>query len=89
MQLADKLTTCLRRPLVPIYGAFTAPALDFVANLSKFLYEEKILTEYTAGRHGQKAVYENVLDSLLSGVLVCFQISGHLGRNVMPVLSAS
>ena len=47
--------------------------LDVVAVLSKSLYEDKILPEFTAGRHGQKHCYERILASLLSGVLVCLQ----------------
>ncbi|KAK7693090.1 hypothetical protein QCA50_002655 [Cerrena zonata] len=37
--------------------------------LSKLLYGEKILPEFTAGRHDQKARYESILTSLLSGIL--------------------
>ncbi|CAL1703773.1 unnamed protein product [Somion occarium] len=68
-QLSEKLSDCLRLPLLPIYAEYPPLTLEFTAALSKFLYSDKILPEYAAGNDNQRSRYETVLNFLLSGVL--------------------
>ena len=69
-EAARRLAELLRKPLLPVYTAFTQPALHLAAALSQELYENKILPDFTAGRHEQKLFWNSILDSLLSGILV-------------------
>lgn len=69
-EAANKLSKCLRERLIPVYTAFPQHSLDFAAELCRMLYETKILTEFTAGKHDQKQLWDSVLNALLSGVLV-------------------
>ncbi|THH32971.1 hypothetical protein EUX98_g1222 [Antrodiella citrinella] len=66
---SEKLVQQLRRPLQLAYTSFPQVALQFCARLADYLYNNKILAEYTAGRHDQRAQWESVLYALLSGVL--------------------
>ena len=69
-EAANKLSKCLRERLAHIYGAFPQQGIELAAALCKTLYETKILTEFTAGNQEQKLLWDNVMNALLSGVLV-------------------
>ncbi|KAJ3554816.1 hypothetical protein NM688_g2911 [Phlebia brevispora] len=68
-ETARRLADVFRKPLLPVYSAFPRPSFQFIAALCQELYESKILSDFTAGKHDQKLLWNSVFDSLLSGVL--------------------
>ncbi|KAH9933688.1 hypothetical protein B0H21DRAFT_825760 [Amylocystis lapponica] len=68
-QASQKLVLCFRRPLVPVYAAFSASALQLSASIFHKLYHEKVLSAIGNQALEQKALWEAVLNSLISGVL--------------------
>lgn len=67
-----KLVTVFRKPLVPIYTAFPALGLQFCAALYAEIFEAQIKNSVEPGStiSADKAQWEMVQNSLLSGVLV-------------------
>ena len=74
-EASRKFADRLRKPLVPVYIAVAQPALQFTATFAQEIYKSKILPEFTAGNHDQKLLWNSILDSLLSGVLVSIHIA--------------
>ncbi|KAH9917500.1 uncharacterized protein B0H18DRAFT_883766 [Fomitopsis serialis] len=65
-----KLIKHLRQPLVPIFSAYPLPALQFASALFHHIYHEKVLTALGNQLLEEKRRWEDVLTSLLSGILV-------------------
>ncbi|KAH9841104.1 uncharacterized protein C8Q71DRAFT_439295 [Rhodofomes roseus] len=64
-----KLAKCFRQPLVPIFSTYLLPALHFASALFHCIYHEKVLTALGKQLLEEKREWEDVLTSLLSGVL--------------------
>ncbi|KZT02012.1 uncharacterized protein LAESUDRAFT_815615 [Laetiporus sulphureus 93-53] len=64
-----KLVQLFRRPLVPLYSAFPLPSLQLSGAIFHKIYHEKFLAALGQQAHEQKTHAENILNSLLSGVL--------------------
>ncbi|KAL6306614.1 hypothetical protein BKA93DRAFT_149887 [Sparassis latifolia] len=69
LEASCKVASCLRDPLLPLYATYPLPALQFTAALFRKIYHEKVLTSLGMQLEEQKAIWESVLNSLLSGVL--------------------
>ncbi|TFY62347.1 hypothetical protein EVJ58_g3922 [Rhodofomes roseus] len=64
-----KLAKFFRQPLVPIFSTYLLPALHFASALFHCIYHEKVLTALGKQLLEEKREWEDVLTSLLSGVL--------------------
>ena len=60
----------LRHSLVPVYTAYTLPALRFASSIFHTTYHERILAALSEQSLEEKKRWEDVLNSLLSGILV-------------------
>lgn len=79
-EAANKLSKCLRERLTQLYTGFPTQGIELAATLCQTLYETKILTEFTAGNHEQKMMWDKVLTALLSGILArgwLFELKEH------------
>lgn len=82
---AEILVKQFRGPLSSVYALSPKVCLQFVGSLAEFIYQNKILTEYTSGKVEQKLKWEQLLNALLSGVLVSLReyFSGCQHMNVL------
>ncbi|KZT66523.1 hypothetical protein DAEQUDRAFT_452942 [Daedalea quercina L-15889] len=64
-----KLLKILRQSLMPIYSAYPLPALQWASTLFHTVYHEKVLAALGKQLPEEKREWEDVLTSLLSGVL--------------------
>ncbi|CCL98019.1 uncharacterized protein FIBRA_00012 [Fibroporia radiculosa] len=64
-----KLADSFRKSFIPVYAGFPLPSLQLVAALFHTIYHEKVLPALGEQLQEQKMLWEEVLNSLLSGVL--------------------
>ena len=69
-QIFEKLVAAVRKPFVPLYDKFPMQAFQLSATIFSFLFYEKIVMQLTAGNKLLQSSWEDVAESLLSGVLV-------------------
>jgi len=69
-QIFDKLVLAVRKPFIPLYEKFPLQAFKLSAAIFSFLFHEKIVMQLTAGNRLLQSSWEDVAESLLSGVLV-------------------
>jgi len=69
-QIFEKLVLAVREPFIPLYKKFPSQAFQLSAAIFSFLFQEKIVMQLTAGNKVLQASWEDVAESLLSGVLV-------------------
>ena len=60
----------VRRPFIPFYEKFPLQTFQLSATIFSFLFDEKIVMHLTAGNRALQSSWEDVAESLLSGVLV-------------------
>ncbi|KAF9648423.1 hypothetical protein BDM02DRAFT_2278694 [Thelephora ganbajun] len=68
-QIFEKLIVAVREPFVPLYEKFPMQAFQLSVSIFSFLFHEKIITQLTAGNKALQSSWEDVAESLLSGVL--------------------
>ena len=69
-QIFEKLVLAVREPFIPLYEKFPSESFQLSAAIFSFLFQEKIVMQLTAGNKVLQASWEDVAESLLSGVLV-------------------
>lgn len=69
-QIFEKLVVAVRQPFIPLYENFPFQAFQLSAGIFSFLFHEKIVMQLIAGNKTLQSSWEDVADSLLSGVLV-------------------
>lgn len=69
-QIFEKLVAAVREPFIPLYKKFPLQAFQLSAAIFSFLFHEKIEMHLTAGNKVLQSSWEDVAESLLSGVLV-------------------
>lgn len=69
-RIFEKLIEAVREPLIPFYEKVPFHAFQLSAEIFSFLFHEKIVMQLTAGNKALQSNWEDVAESLLSGILV-------------------
>ena len=81
-QIFEKLVAAVRQPFIPLYEKFPLQTLQLSAAIFSFLFQDKIIMQLTAGNKVLQSSWEDVAESLLSGVLVSRSSLGLRGARV-------
>jgi hypothetical protein len=69
-KIFEKLVVALRQPFVPLYERFPLQTFQLSAAIFSLLFHDKIVMHLTAGNRVLQSSWEDVAESLLSGLLV-------------------
>jgi len=70
----EKLASIFAQRLLPLYTTFPILGISYSVAVLVFIHEEKITNNPNLNISGAKETWEDVLTSLLSGILVCSRI---------------